>query len=80
MKVEIKIYYHVIFFSLNLSLEFIFDICAIRASGLIPVIPLAVINKDTQLPMCMAGFITAIYTNQIIYIMYCTIQIMNWDL
>ena len=29
------------------------DICAIRASGLIPVIPLTVINKDTQLPMCI---------------------------
>ena len=25
----------------------------LRASGLIPVIPLIVINKDTQLPMCI---------------------------
>ena len=29
------------------------DIYAIRASGLIPVIPLTTINKDTQLPMCI---------------------------
>ena len=29
------------------------DVCAIRASGLIPVIPLTVINKDTHLPMCI---------------------------
>ena len=29
------------------------DKCAIRASGLIPVIPLTTINKDTQLPMCI---------------------------
>ena len=26
---------------------------AIRASGLIPVIPLTAINKDTQLPICI---------------------------
>jgi len=43
----------------NLSLKFhaqvltIVDISGIRASGLIPVIPLTVINKDTQLPMCI---------------------------
>ena len=29
------------------------DIFAIRALGLIPVIPLTVISKDTQLPMCI---------------------------
>ena len=52
------------------------DICAIRASGFIPVIPLTIVNKDT--PMCiedkrsiaddLAGFIKAIYTSQIRYI------------
>ena len=34
-------------------IKFIYDICAIRASGLIPVIPLTVISKDTQLPICI---------------------------
>ena len=29
------------------------DIYAIRALGLIPVIPLTTINKDSQLPMCI---------------------------
>ena len=29
------------------------DKSAIRASGLIPVIPLTTIDKDTQLPMCI---------------------------
>ena len=29
------------------------DICPLRASGLIPVIPLTVISKDTQLPICI---------------------------
>ena len=29
------------------------DKSAKRASGLIPVIPLTTINKDTQLPMCI---------------------------
>ena len=54
---------------------------AMRASGLIPVNPLIVINKDTQLPMyiegrsftdALAGYITAIYTNQILYTL-CTV-------
>ena len=31
------------------------DICPLRASGLIPVIPLTVISKDTQLPKCIKG-------------------------
>ena len=33
----------------------IFELYAMRASGLIPVIPLIVINKDTQLPMYIEG-------------------------
>ena len=32
-----------------------FELYAMRASGLIPVIPLIVINKDTQLPMYIEG-------------------------
>ena len=31
------------------------ELYAMRASGLIPVIPLIVINKDTQLPMHIEG-------------------------
>ena len=33
----------------------IYELYAMRASGLIPVIPQIVINKDTQLPMCIEG-------------------------
>ena len=29
------------------------DIRGLRASGLIPIIPLTVISKDTQLPICI---------------------------
>ena len=31
------------------------ELYAMRASGLIPVIPLIVVNKDTQLPMYIEG-------------------------
>ena len=34
----------------------VIDKGAIRASGLIPVIPLTTINKDTQLPMCIGRY------------------------
>ena len=39
-----------LFLSYNLNNN---DKSAIRASGLIPVIPLTTINKNTQLPMCI---------------------------
>ena len=58
--------------------------------GLIPDIPLTVIIKILNFQSVLkdkrsitddlAGFITAIYTSQIVYIMYCTIQSMNRDL
>jgi hypothetical protein len=67
-----------------------FDKSAIRASGLIPDIPHTVIIKILNFQSVLkdkrsitddlAGFITAIYTSQIVYIMYCTIQSMNRDL
>ena len=61
-----------------------------RASGLIPVIPLTTIIKilnfqcvlwnKRSITDALTGFITAIYTSQVRYTMYCTIRSMNRDL
>ena len=43
------------FESMKLLYYSFFELYAMRASGFIPVIPLIVINKDTQLPMYIEG-------------------------
>ena len=66
------------------------ELYAIRASGLIPVIPLTTIIKilnfncvfqnKRSITDALAGVITSIYTSQRRYTTYCTIQSMNRDL
>ena len=61
-----------------------------RASGLIPVIPLTIIIKilsfncvlenKRSITDALTGTSQAIYTSQVRYTMYCTIQSMNRDL
>ena len=61
-----------------------------RASGLIPVIPLTTIIKilnfncvfqnKQSITDALTGTSQAIYTSQVRYTMYCTIQSMNRDL